>query len=189
MKIYKNLFKQIISVENLFLAWDAFKIGKRHKADVAAFELNLEENIFKLHRELKNKTYRHGKYKGFYICDPKQRHIHKATVRDRILHHAVFSVINPIFESTFITKSFSCRTDYGTHKGVDALETAVRKISKNMTRSCYILKCDIKKFFNSVDHEILLSIIKNKIKDVDVMCLIEIIVSSYQITARERERE
>lgn len=189
MRIYKNLFNQIISPESLFSAWDAFKIGKRHKVDVAAFELHLEKNIFELHRELKNKTYRHGEYKGFYICDPKQRHIHKATVRDRILHHAVFSVINPIFEPTFISRSFSCRINYGAHKGVDDLGMAARKISKNMTRSCYILKCDIKKFFDSVDHKILLSTIKKKIKDTDAMRLIEIIVSSYKVTARERERE
>jgi len=99
MKIYKNLFEDIISPENLFSAWDAFKSDKRNKPDVVRFEWQLEENIFVLHRELGNKTYKHGPYAGFYITDPKQRHIHKASVRDRVLHHAVFSIINPIFES------------------------------------------------------------------------------------------
>jgi len=121
MKVYKNLFERIASAENLFSAWDAFKGDKRNKPDVQKFEWRLEENIFRLRRELRNKTYKHGPYAGFYIRDPKQRHIHKALVRDRILHHAVFSVINPIFEETFVPTSFSCRVGYGTHKGVIAL--------------------------------------------------------------------
>ena len=134
MKIYNNLFDQIISPENLFSAWDAFKSDKRNKRDVMAFECHLEENIFQLHRELKNKTYKHGPYTGFYIRDPKQRHIHKAIVRDRVLHHAIFSVINPIFEETFIPTSFSCRIGFGTHKGVNTLEHMARAITKNSTR-------------------------------------------------------
>ena len=118
MKIYRNLFDIIISPENLFSAWDAFKSDKRNKQDVQRFEWNLEQNIFELRRDLKNKTYKHGSYEGFYIRDPKQRHIHKALVRDRILHHAVSSVLSPIFEPTFISTSFSCRIGFGTHKGV-----------------------------------------------------------------------
>src|SRR3989338_9563507 len=109
MKTHKNLFDKIISPENLFSAWDDFKNDKRSKIDVQRFEYHLEENIFKLRRELQNKTYEHGQYTGFYIRDPKPRHIHKAAVRDRILHHALFSVVNPIFEQTFIQSSFSCR--------------------------------------------------------------------------------
>ncbi len=99
MKIYKNIFEQIISLENLFLAWDKFKSDKQKKRDVQRFEWRLEENIFKLHRDLKYKRYKHGKYASFYIQDPKQRHIHKAAVRDRLLHHAVFAVLNPIFRT------------------------------------------------------------------------------------------
>ena len=189
MKIYKDLFDRIVSPENLFSAWDAFKSDKRNKPDVADFEWRLEENIFALHRELKNKTYKHGAYAGFYITDPKQRHIHKATVRDRVLHHAVFSVINPIFEKTFIATSFSCRIGYGTHKGINVLERMARKIARNGTRNCYILKCDIRKFFDSVDHSILLSILRKKIKDEEVVWLLEAIIDSYQAVLLERERE
>ncbi|MBI4992071.1 MAG: hypothetical protein HZB99_02530 [Candidatus Harrisonbacteria bacterium] len=191
MKIYKNLFTKIISSENLFSAWEAFKIDKRKKSDALRFEWNLEENIFQLQRELKNKTYQHGPYTGFYIQDPKQRHIHKAVVRDRVLHHAIFSIINPIFESTFISTSFSCRIGYGTHRGVEALERAVRKVSKNGANPCFILKCDIRKFFDSVDHVTLLSIIKKRIKDSDTIWLLESIIESYKSVtfARERERE
>lgn len=170
----------MISSENLFSAWDEFRRGKTGKKDVRYFEWNLEENIFKLHRELANKTYIHGPYKGFYISDPKPRHIHKATVRDRIIHHAVFSVLNPIFEPTFIPTSFSCRVGYGNHKGVEALGNMIRKVSRNNTRRSYVLKCDVRKFFDSVDHKILLSIIKKRIKDVDAVWLLESIVKSYE---------
>jgi len=179
MKIYKNLFEKIISPENLFSAWDTFKSDKRNKRDVKQFEWKLEQNIFQLCRELKNKTYKHGPYIGFYIRDPKQRHIHKALVRDRVLHHAVFSVINPIFEETFISTSFSCRIGYGTHRGVAVLEKMARRIHKNETSSCFVLKCDIQKFFDSVDHRVLLSILRKRIKDEDATWLLQEIVESY----------
>ena len=190
MKIYNGLFDQIVSPENLFSAWDAFKSGKRNKPDVADFEWRLEENIFRLHRDLRSETYRHGPYSGFYITDPKQRHIHKASVRDRVLHHAVFSVINPIFEKTFITTSFSCRIGYGTHRGVSALERMARGIARNGTRPCFVLKADVQKFFDSVNHKILLSILERRIKDDEAMRLLTEIVESYTTPIeRERERE
>ena len=159
MKIYNNLFHKIISLENLFSAWNTFKRDKRKKPDVMEFEMNREKNIFSLYRDLRDKTYKHGPYKDFYIRDPKQRHIHKADVRDRVLHHAIYSVISPVFEEIFIPTSFSCRIGYGTHKGVLALASATRAVSKNGRRACFILKCDVKKFFDSINHEILISII------------------------------
>lgn len=179
MKVYKNIFDRIVSLENLFLAWDAFKSDKRNKRDVSQFEWHLEKNIFQLHRELKYKTYQHGSYTNFYIRDPKQRHIHKALVRDRVLHHAVFSIINPLFEETFISTSFSCRINYGAHKGVEVLEKMARGIQKNGTNPCFVLKCDIRKFFDTVDHDILLSILKRRIRDNEAMWLIRKIIESY----------
>ncbi len=184
MKTCKNIFEKIISPENLFLAWDAFKGDKRNKPDVLRFEWNLEQNIFRLHGDLKDRTYQHGPYASFYINDPKQRHIHKATVRDRILHHAVFSVINPVFEPTFIPTSFSCRIGYGTHKGVETLEEMIRRVSRNNTAPCFVLKCDVQKFFASVSHEILLSILEKRIKDDDAMWLMGSIVKSYESVSR-----
>ena len=102
MKTYKNIFEGMISPEHLFGAWDRFKQEKRKKSDVMEFEKNLEQHIFQLHRDLRNRAYKHGAYTGFYISDPKLRHIHKATVRDRVLHHAIFIVLNPAFEHGFI---------------------------------------------------------------------------------------
>lgn len=179
MKIYKNVFEEIISPENLFAAWDKFKINKQKKRDVLKFEWRLEENIFQLHRDLKYHRYKHGIYASFYIRDPKQRHIHKATVRDRVLHHAVFASLNPIFEPTFIPNSFSCRVGKGTHRAVTLLEKQTRQTSQNGFRPCFVLKCDIKKFFGTVDHKTLLNIINKRIKDDEAMWLIKILIASF----------
>lgn len=179
MKIYKNVFEKIINPGNLFKAWEEFKPGKLHKPDVLLFELQLEDNLFQLYRDLKNHTYKHGEYHSFFITDPKLREIHKATVRDRVLHHAIFRVLCPLFEPTFISNSFSCQDDKGNHKGVECLSKIVRKVSKNYTRQCFVMKCDIRKFFNSIDHQILLSIIKRRIKDDNFYWLIEEIVGSF----------
>lgn len=92
-----DFFDQIISLKNLFLAWKEFKKGKTAKIDVQEFEFNLEENIFQLHDDLKSKRYKHGYYASFYVRDPKLRHIHKASIRDRLLHHAVFRILYPFF--------------------------------------------------------------------------------------------
>ncbi len=179
MKIYKNIYPLIISAENLFAAWEVFKSDKRNKPDVMEVEQNIEREIFKLHRELQSQTYKHGPYSGFWIRDPKLRRIHKATVRDRVLHHAIFRIINPVFEPTFIPTSFSCRVGKGTHKGVEKLSEMLRAQSANNTRTCYALKCDIRKFFDSVDHRILLDILEQKIIDPDTRGLSREIVGSY----------
>jgi len=179
MKIFKDLYWLIISPKTLFRAWDIFKSDKSSKPDVIDFELDLERNIFGLYRDLKSESYKHGPYKGFYIHDPKLRRIHKATVRDRVLHHAIFSVINPIFEPTFIANSFSCRVGKGTHKGMEKVRDMIRTVSENNTKPCYALKCDIRKFFDSVDHDVLISILQRKIKDKKVMDLMREIVESF----------
>ncbi|KKR70964.1 MAG: Retron-type reverse transcriptase [Candidatus Woesebacteria bacterium GW2011_GWA2_40_7b] len=179
MKIYTNVFEKIVSPENLFNSWTNFKHDKRKRPDVQEFEISLEQNIFELHRELKAGIYRHGLYKPFYIHDPKQRLIHKATVRDRVVHHAIYSVLNLIFEPTFIANSFSCRIGKGTHKGVEALKKILRKASRNNTGNCFALKCDIKKFFDSIDHPILLDVLAKRIKDERAMSLLTEIVGSF----------
>ncbi len=191
MKLFNKTFEQITSSDNLFSAWEIFKEDKKNKPDVANFGKKIEENIFEMQRELRNKTYKHSVYSGFYVYDPKRRHIHKATVRDRVLHHAIFRVLNPIFEPTFIAHSFSCRVDKGTHKGVEILSGMLRKVSKNLTKSCWALKCDVKKFFDTIDHQILIEILERRIKDPDCLWLLEEIIGSYDTGAefmRERER-
>lgn len=179
MKTFKKLFDNVCNPESLFLAWDEFKRDKGKKTDVLEFEKHLEQNIFELYREIRDKNYLHRPYEGFYIYDPKRRHIHKASVRDRVLHHAVFKVLNPIFEPTFIPTSFSCRVGKGTHRGVVALESMIRKVSRNYTRPCYALKCDVRKFFDSVDHTILTAILERKILDPEMRHLLREIVGSF----------
>lgn len=179
MKTYKRIFDSLIAPEHLFGAWDEFKKEKRNKADVMNFERDVEQHIFQLHRDLKDKIYKHGPYTAFYISDPKLRHIHKATVRDRVLHHAIFQKLNPMFEPGFIADSFSCRIGKGTHKGVERLAEMLRAVSRNSMRPCYALKCDVRKFFDSIDHEILLTVLARRIKDPEVMWLLKEIVGSF----------
>ncbi|HEY4526897.1 MAG TPA: reverse transcriptase domain-containing protein [Candidatus Paceibacterota bacterium] len=182
MKIYKDIYPLIISAENLFAAWEIFKRDKRNKPDVMEIEQNIEREIFKLHRELREKIYRHGPYSGFWIRDPKLRRINKAVVRDRILHHAIFKILNPIFEPTFIPNSYSCRVGKGTHKGVEDLEKMIRAESRNYTKECWALKCDIRKFFDSIDHDVLLQMLETKIRDEDAMWLLREIVESFTVS-------
>jgi RNA-directed DNA polymerase len=179
MRVYTNLFEKIISLSNIFVSWEEFKSDKRKKADVQEFEFKLESNLFSLYRDLKGKRYVHYPYSGFYIYDPKVRHVHKASVRDRILHHAVFRILNPLYDKTFIANSFSCRIGKGTHKGVLAVERMIRRESRNFTRPCFALKCDVRKFFDSINHRTLLNILSRKITDQDTMRLLDEVVESY----------
>ncbi len=172
-------YKDLIGIDNIFQAWDEFKKGKLKKKDVMEFYRNLEDNLFELHRKLKNKTYRHGSYEDFYVNDPKRRHIHKAKASDRIVHHLLYKYLYRIFDKTFIHDSYSCRLDKGTHKAVKRLAKFARKVSKNYTIDCWVLKCDIKKFFASVDHKILLSLLSEKINDKDILELLEHVITSY----------
>jgi len=175
-----HLFEKIISLENLFLAWHEFRKGKRAKVDVQEFEFNLEDNIFALHEELVNKTYNHGRYTPFYITDPKLRHIHKACVRDRILHQAIFRTLYPIFDKSFIYDSYSCRLKKGTHRAVLQLESFAQKASQNNIRVAWALKCDISKFFDSIDQRVLQGLIQRKISDPELLWLLEKILSSFE---------
>lgn len=142
-----------------------------------------------MHPELKNKTYQHSDYTSFCITDPKSRHIHKACVRDRIVHHAIYRVLYPIFNPIFVDDSYSCRNKKGTHKAVKRLEKFSRIVSKNYTKPCWTLKCDIKKYFSSVNHQVLYDLIKRNLKDKQVLWLISEIISSFHSEIqRERER-
>ena len=169
----------MITLENLFIAWQEFKKGKTKRKDVLKFEFNLEDNIFQLYQDLKNKTYKHSKYTSFYVQDPKIRHIHKAEIKDRIIHHLISEYLNQIYDRIFVFDSYSCRLDKGTHKAVNRLKQFSLKQSKNNRINFYCLKCDIKKFFDSVDHDILIEILKRKIKDKDILWLITGIIRSF----------
>lgn len=180
MKICHRSYSNIITLENLFQAWGEFAKGKRKKEDVGLFERSLEDNLFTLYKSLKNKTYKHGGYEEFYVHDPKIRHIHKATVKDRVVHHLVSKMLEQIFEPTFYAHSYSCRKDKGTHRAIKAFALFTRRASKNNTSRLFVLKCDIKKFFASVDHEVLMQILALKIQDKDFLWLLDEIITSFQ---------
>lgn len=131
--------------------------------------------------ELKSGRYRHEVYQPFTVWDPKQRQIHKAIVCDRLVHQAVVSVIEPCFETGFIYDSFSCRVGKGTHAGVNRLRQFLRQSSANNTRPVYALKCDIHKFFTSVDHAKLLDLLSIKIKDGKTLQLLMEIINSFSL--------
>lgn len=171
-------YSRLISIDNLFQAWDEFKKGKRWKQDVQKFERNLEDNLFDLQTKLKNKTYRHGSYQDFYVNDPKRRHIHKANIADRIVHHLLYKYLYELFDKNFIHDSYSCRLGKGTHRAVKRLEKFTRIASENYTQDCWALKLDIKRFFENVDHEILINLVAKKVKDKEILWFIgEVLIS------------
>ena len=181
---FVHTYNDIISLENLLEAWHEFLNGKRGRADVQLFERDLMKNIIALHNDLLNKTYSHGGYNAFNISDPKPRNIHKASVRDRLLHRAVYRIIYPFFDRTFIADSYSCRLGKGTHKALNRFRDFSRKESKNHTKTVWVLKCDVRKFFASVDQKILIEILDGYISDKDIVWLVSQIVSSFY-SARE----
>lgn len=172
-------FEDIISVDNLLEAWREFLKGKRQKGDVQEFQFNLMDNILSLHQDLINRSYKHGGYQCFKINDPKPRIIHKASVRDRLLHRAVYRILYPFFERTFAPDSLSCRINKGTHKAINRFRLFAYKVSKNNTKTAWALKCDIKKFFASIDQQILIKILQEYIPDVNIMELLSGIISSF----------
>jgi len=172
-------FENIVSLDNLLLAWKEFLRGKKNKKDVQEFSFRLMDNIISLHRDLVYHTYKHGGYQSFNISDPKPRNIHKASVRDRLLHHAIYRKLYPFFDKTFIADSFSCRIGKGTHRALNRFRSVAFKVSRNNTRTCWVLKCDIKKFFASIDHKILLEILRQHIPNKDILWLFKNVIESF----------
>jgi retron-type reverse transcriptase len=171
MKRHNNLFERITSFENLLLASRKAQKGKRFKSSVGSFNLEIEKELLQIQYELRNQVYRPGSYKRFFIYDPKKRLISAAPYRDRVVHHALCNIIEPIFDKTFIRDSYACRVGKGTHKAVD-------RFTKFCRQNRYVLKCDISKYFDSVDHHILFELIARKIKDKNALCLIKLIIDS-----------
>ncbi len=138
------------------------------------------DNIIRLHSDLENKTYQHGGYQAFKINDPKPRDIHKASVRDRLMHHAIYRVLYPYFDSKFIFDSYSCRKDKGTHRALNRFKRFGWKVSKNNTRAAWVLKGDISKFFANIDHKILKNILGKYIDDQDILWLLDEVIDSFE---------
>ncbi len=171
MKRYGNLWHQIINWENLLLAARYAQKGKRFRDNVLAFNYNLEGELLKLRSELAQKTYRPGAYRSFRIYDPKPRLISAAPYRDRVVHHALCNIIVPLIDRSFITDTYANRLGYGTHR-------ALKRFIEFARSSRYVLQCDIRKYFPSIDHEILKQIIRRKIKCKNTLWLIDTIIDN-----------
>ena len=189
MKTYNNLYPKIYNLSNLILAWRKARKGKTKKKYVIEFEKDLIKNLLKLQKELVEQTYNPLPLKTFILRDPKTRKISKSAFRDRIIHHALFRILEPIFDKTFIYDSCANRKGKGNLFALERFYKFIRKISgngiilenefeDNNFVYGYCLKADIKHYFEEVNHETLLEIISRKIKDEKIIWLIEQILNN-----------
>lgn len=174
-------YDDVASLENLFAAWRAFAKGKHSRVDVVEFERNFENHLFDLHGRLIRGVWTHGAYEAFTVCDPKPRVIHKASVEDRVVHHAVVRMIEPLFDRSFIFDSWFCRRGKGTHASVARLQSQLRRMLQQTHGGIWILKADIRKYFQSVDQQVLMALVKKKLVDTKLVGLIGRIVKSHPL--------
>ncbi|HTY44303.1 MAG TPA: reverse transcriptase domain-containing protein, partial [Patescibacteria group bacterium] len=179
MKTYRNLFDKIISLKNLEFAFKNARKGKTKKDYVILFEANLKESLIQLQKELKEETYQPKPLKTFILRDPKTRVISKSDFRDRIVHHAVHQVIELIFDKTFIDGCCANRKGRGNLYALNLFDKFKRKVTKNNTRTAFCLKADIRHYFFEVNQEILLNILRRKIKDGKMINLINKTLKNY----------
>ncbi len=179
MKTFTNLYPQVYSFGNLYHAFRQARLGKRDRVAVADFEFDLEINLALLSRQLREQTYTPGPYTNFYIREPKRRLISAAPFCDRVVHHALCQVIEPIWEARFIHHSYACRIGKGTHKALDQAQHWVQQYR-------YALHGDIVKYFPAIDHAILRTLLARRLADPGAMWLIDqILAGSVGVTAAE----
>lgn len=181
MRVIPSSFEELTSPERLFEAWYDFRKGKTKRRDVQAFARHLEKQIFRLHRDLRSGRYRHAPYESFYVHDPKRRHIRKACVRDRLVHQTLYTTLQKLYEPRFIPSVYSNRIGKGVHRANDDFRRRLWKVSHNLTRPCWVLKCDIRRFYDSVDHETLLSVLSRTVRDKNVLSLLRHVVDSFHV--------
>lgn len=183
-KTHKNLYTQLLSFEAMYAAFIKAKRGKRYRQYVLKFESDLEANLLEIIADLEVGTYKTSGYSEFYVFEPKRRTVAKlVNFRDRVVQHAICAVIEPIFERLFIHDSYACRKGKGTHAGADRAEQMMRKVRREH-EAVFALKCDIRKYFDSIDHGILKRILSEKIGDARMMPLLSVIIDSYGIDGK-----
>ena len=165
------MYQKICSWQNLRTAYRKASKGKRGRLAAAAFEYNLADNLLALQEDLLERTYQPGGYHSFFIHEPKRRLISATPFRDRVVHHALCNIIEPVFERSFSCASFANRIDKGTHRAVDRAQAFSRRFR-------YVLQCDVEQFFPAIDHQILHSILARKIDDPDTLWLVDEILAS-----------
>ena len=172
MKRHGKLFAEFCSFKNLLAASQAAQRAKRYAVSTSRFNFQLEQNLLRLRAALLDGTYRCGPYTNFYIYEPKQRFISAAPYVDRVVHHALCQIIGPIFEKTFVFDLYSNRASKGTHKAVDQYQRFCRL-------NPYVLKCDVSKYFASVDQAVLFEVIQRKIKDQRLLAIIKQVIDGF----------
>lgn len=165
------MYEQVCDWDNMLLAYGKASKGKRGRSAAAVFEHRLEDNLITLWQQLRAKTYRPGPYYSFFIHKPKRRLISAAPFRDRVIHHALCNVTEPLFERRFIHDSYANRVGKGTHRALDRCQYFARRYR-------YVLSCDVRQFFPSIDHVILRDTLARVIDDLDVMWLVDRILGS-----------
>ncbi len=173
-----NLYNEVYNLSNLILAWREARKGKTKKDYVIEFEANLIENLLQLQKELKEQTYKPLPLKTFILRDPKTRKISKSAFRDRIIHHTIVRVIEPIFDKSFIYDSCANRIGKGNLFAIRRFELFKRKVTNNLKTEAFCLKADIKHYFDEVEHEVLIKITQRRIKDEKVIWLIKRILGN-----------
>lgn len=171
-----------LSLENIWQSWFSFKKGKRISRELHTFQFYLEKNLFDLQRGIQNKTYRHGGYRVFTVCDNKRRVISVAPIRDRIVHRLVYDYLVPIYDKTFIFDAWSCRRGKGLLACIERTQIFLRK-----NPQAYVWRADIRKFFDSVDQKILPGLVFRKVKCPEAQWLIREVINSFPKMQRERE--
>jgi RNA-directed DNA polymerase len=175
MKRQNNLYEQIYTIENIQLADAVARKGKLNQPGVIEHDRNRSENIQQLHLMLKNKTFHTSAYTTFKIYEPKERLIFKLPYfPDRIAHHAIMNILEPIFVSTFTKDTYSCIKKRGIHAAARAVKKALNDVSETQ----YCLKLDIKKFYPNIDHNVLKALLRRKFKDADLLWLLDEIIDS-----------
>jgi RNA-directed DNA polymerase len=172
MRTYRNLFEGLCSFENLDAAYHVARRGKRARAEVAGFELRYEEALLAMRRDLLAGTYRFGRYREFTVLEPKERLVAAAPFRDRVVHHALVNVLEPIWEPRFIHDTYACRRERGTHR-------AVLRCQEWTRRYTHVLKADIWKFYPTVDHEVLFARISRRVRDPRVLALVREVLATW----------
>lgn len=163
-----------LGLGSIWGAWFEFRKGKRMSLEMHEFQYNLEDRLFDLYNDLNNGTYKHGPYRHFVVCDNKRREISVSSVRDRVVHRLLYDYLTPIWDKTFIHDAWSCRKG----KGLLAAIERTQKFMQDYPHA-YVWKADIKKFFDNVDHKILLKIIARKINDPKALGLVKTVVMSF----------
>ena len=181
MENHDNLYGKLCSYKNLEMAFRKARKRKTLKHYVVEFEKNIQENLLQLKTELIFHIYKPKPLETFIVHDPKTRKISKSDFRDRVIHHALCNLIEPIFDKTFIYDSYANRIGKGTFKAIERFDFFKRKVSKNNSRSCFILKADVRHYFEKVNHKILLSIIEKKVPEERVLWLIKLILSNHKV--------